>query len=698
MRRADMASRVMCSAGAPRARVAGGFTARLRTVAVTLLAVGAATLALATPAALADSWILPPTDVSAAGQDTEQPRVAIAPDGTTTVVWRRIDRATPTTVTIEAATRPAGSSAFGAIQPLSDAALYTSEPEVAVAPDGETTVVWSVFLSGGIAIQAFTRPAGSSTFGPAQNVATNQGSGPTETMVAVAPNGETTVTWVDGTNTVRAATRPAGSNTFGPVEDLSGVGENASGPKVAVAADGTTTVTWNLTSACSPGPTCYVVQARTRPAGSNTFGPVQEVSPTSERSLAPHLAVAADGATTVVWKLSSGCFPSPCERTAQSTSRPAGSDTFGPAQDVSESSSGVDFTNLAVAADGATTVVWAEFVGGEWIMRARTRPAGSNTFGTIEDISEISSQSTLQVAAAPDGAITVVWEWEDSATGDHTVQAASRPAGASAFGTVTNLSAPAATPSSAQLAVAPDGAVTAVWEQYTEGDRRIQVASSAPTTYSLAVLLAGEGKGSVTSSPSGIDCGSSCQALFNLGTKVTLSATAASGSTFTGWAGAGCSGTGGCEVTMSEARSVTATFASTPPSPLGKPKLTLSIRTPKKVDAGKRFQVTVKIGNASSAGASARSVKTCATLPSGLSVINRGSGKVRGRTICWTRSSLAVGGSVIYNTTVRASKSSSGRVRIRGTASASDGSSATVRTTDSSRLLIIPFRRSGIAG
>ena len=151
-------------------------------------------------------------------------------------------------------------------------------------------------------------------------------------------------------------------------------------------------------------------------------------------------------------------------------------------------------------------------------------------------------------------------------------------------------------------------------------------------------------------------------------------------------------------MTMSEARSVTATFASTPPSPLGKPKLTLSIRTPKKVDAGKRFQVTVKIGNASSAGVSARSVKTCATLPSGLSVINRGSGKVRGRTICWTRSSLAVGGSVIYNTTVRASKSSSGRVRIRGTASASDGSSATVRTTDSSRLLIIPFRRSGIAG
>jgi hypothetical protein len=694
MRQADIASRVTFSAGASRARVAGGFTARLRTVTVTLLAVGAATLALGAPAALANPWILPPTDVSAAGQDTGEPQVAIAPDGTTTVVWQRdLDGIT------QAATRPAGSSSFGAIQPLSDPQPLSSGPQVAVAPDGETTVVWGQLVGGTFTIQARIRPAGSSTFGAVQNLATNQGSGVSGSpRVAVAADGATTVTWTGQPDIIRAATRAAGSNTFGPVEDLSVVGENAAAPRVAVAGDGTTTVAWNLTSACSPGPTCFVVQARTRPAGSNTFGPVQGASPTSDAALFPNLAVAADGATTVVWTLTRGCVPSPCEYTSQAATRPAGSGTFGTAQDVSPTESSTQFTNVAVAPDGAATVVWAQLVGGNFITRARTRPAGSTTFGTIEDISEIGTQSAIQVAAAPDGAITVAWEWEDFATGDHTVQAASRPAGASAFGTVTNLSAAGATPARSRLAVAPDGAVTAVWAQFAAGFSRIQAASTAPTTYPLAVQLTGEGKGSVTSSPSGIDCGSSCQALFNLGTKVTLSATAASGSTFTGWAGAGCSGTGGCEVTMSEARSVTATFASTPPSPLGKPKLTLSIRTPKKVDAGKRFQVTVKIGNASSAGASARSVKTCATLPSGLSVINRGSGKVRGRTICWTRSSLAVGGSVIYNTTVRASKSSSGRVRIRGTASASDGSSATVRTTDSSRLLIIPFRRSGIAG
>ncbi len=649
---------------------------RPRTLA--LPAVVAATLALGAPAALANPWTLPPTDVSAAGQDSEQPQVAISPDGTTTVVWRRdLDGIT------QAATRPAGSSIFGAAQPLSDAQPLSSGPQVAVAPDGETTVVWGQIVGGTFTIQARTRPAGSSTFGAVQNLATNQGSGVSGSpRVAVAADGTTTVTWTGQPDTIRAATRAAGSNTFGPVEDLSGIGENAAAPRVAVAGDGTTSVTWNLTSACSPGPTCYLVQARTRPAGSSTFGPAQDVSPTSNAALNPNLAVAADGAATVVWTLSaSGAY------TAQSATRPAGSNTFGSAQDVSPVGAGDALPpNLAVAPDGATTVVWAAPVGGRLTLRARTRPAGSGTFGATEEISEIGNQSAIQVAAAPDGAITVAWEWEDFATGDHTVQAASRPAGASAFGTVTNLSAAGATPPSSQLAIAPDGAVTAVWAQYTAGFSRIQAANTAPTTYPLAVQLAGEGKGGVTSSPSGIDCGSSCQATFNLGTRVSLTATAASGSTFTGWSGAGCSGTGRCEVTMSESRSVTATFST------NRPKLTLSISTPKKVQAGRSFQVKVRTANAPSAGASAQSVKTCATLPGGLSVVKRGSGKVRGRTICWTRSSLAVGRSVTYTTTVRASRSSSGRATIRGAVSASDGSGATARATDSSRLMVVAPR------
>jgi subtilisin-like proprotein convertase family protein len=75
----------------------------------------------------------------------------------------------------------------------------------------------------------------------------------------------------------------------------------------------------------------------------------------------------------------------------------------------------------------------------------------------------------------------------------------------------------------------------------------------------LAVSKAGSGAGTVTSNPTGIDCGSTCSSGFDDRNDVTLTATAAAGSSFTGWSG-DCSGTGTCTVTMTPSRSVTATF------------------------------------------------------------------------------------------------------------------------------------------
>ena len=77
----------------------------------------------------------------------------------------------------------------------------------------------------------------------------------------------------------------------------------------------------------------------------------------------------------------------------------------------------------------------------------------------------------------------------------------------------------------------------------------------------LSVTKAGDGTGTVASDVPGIDCGSSCASGYALGTVVTLSARAASGSTFTGWSGGGCGGTGTCTVTMNASQVVTATFS-----------------------------------------------------------------------------------------------------------------------------------------
>ncbi|MFB9311756.1 Ig-like domain-containing protein [Nocardioides plantarum] len=81
----------------------------------------------------------------------------------------------------------------------------------------------------------------------------------------------------------------------------------------------------------------------------------------------------------------------------------------------------------------------------------------------------------------------------------------------------------------------------------------------------LRVERAGGGTGTVTSSPSGLACGSTCTASYPDLARVVLTATPAAGSTFAGWS-APCAteGTGTCAVTMAGARTVTATFITTP--------------------------------------------------------------------------------------------------------------------------------------
>ena len=95
---------------------------------------------------------------------------------------------------------------------------------------------------------------------------------------------------------------------------------------------------------------------------------------------------------------------------------------------------------------------------------------------------------------------------------------------------------------------------------YTAIDQLLGGGGGAQT---LTVNKAGGGSGTVTSNPAGISCGTSCttqSASFANGTNVTLTAAAASGSTFAGWSGA-CTGTGACTVSMTQARSVTAAFS-----------------------------------------------------------------------------------------------------------------------------------------
>jgi len=79
-------------------------------------------------------------------------------------------------------------------------------------------------------------------------------------------------------------------------------------------------------------------------------------------------------------------------------------------------------------------------------------------------------------------------------------------------------------------------------------------------SFALTVTTAGSGSGSVKSDVGAVNCPGACRSTQVQGSKLTLTATADSGSRFAGWSGA-CTDIGTCIVTFDAAKTVTATFS-----------------------------------------------------------------------------------------------------------------------------------------
>lgn len=105
-------------------------------------------------------------------------------------------------------------------------------------------------------------------------------------------------------------------------------------------------------------------------------------------------------------------------------------------------------------------------------------------------------------------------------------------------------------------------ACTLVLQENQQLTATFQPANVAPRLQPLKLIKPAEGRGSVTSSPAGLDCGPDCPgalAEFAEGSTVTLSAQPEPGSLFAGWDGA-CAGTGLCSLSLGEPRLVAAVF------------------------------------------------------------------------------------------------------------------------------------------
>ena len=92
----------------------------------------------------------------------------------------------------------------------------------------------------------------------------------------------------------------------------------------------------------------------------------------------------------------------------------------------------------------------------------------------------------------------------------------------------------------------------------TNASCSLPIPPAPPITYTLTVSKSGTGQGTVTGT--GISCGSDCLETANSGTSITLTAASQPNSTFIGWSGGGCSGTGSCAIILNSDITVTTTF------------------------------------------------------------------------------------------------------------------------------------------
>ena len=222
-------------------------------------------------------------------------------------------------------------------------------------------------------------------------------------------------------------------------------------------------------------------------------------------------------------------------------------------------------------------------------------PGGSGTRNGTLNINDdgACSPQQLRLMGGDNGPfITTV-----STTGSGSGNVTSNPSGIDCGSANNACSATYSNGTSVTLTAVPDrGSMFVGWSQACSGMQPCALNMAADrqvvATFNLLPVLnvspSGNGTGIVTSSPAGINCGSTCSASYMPGTMVTLSQSAASGSTFTGWSGA-CSGTTTCVVTMNGDQTVTATFTA--------PDFSLSTSSPNPLNPGQSETATVTVGS-----------------------------------------------------------------------------------------------------
>lgn len=323
------------------------------------------------------------------------PGIAIAPDGTATVVWVRSGMG-PTTI-LARRIAPDGTLAGGVLElgQSDDPHVY---PEVAVAPDGTATAVWTATHAGKTAVEASRIDPGGTAQPAPTELATETSYQPD---VAVAPDGTATVAWQQfGEDRATATARQiAPDGSLGDALQLSsGIG-SAQTPAVAMTPDGAAIVTWEAMyrPEGGGGSEDVVEECRIAPGG-EIDGAVHAISAEPD-AWAPVLAAGPDGTVTIAWWQVSDHSVS--ARRIEPDGTPATS-----VVNVSSPAVGSIYPEIGIAEDGSATFVWTN---GWQLFSRRLDPDGAPLGAPQELLNSNGHLGLIGMGFDSDGTALPIW-------------------------------------------------------------------------------------------------------------------------------------------------------------------------------------------------------------------------------------------------------------------------------------------------
>ncbi len=120
----------------------------------------------------------------------------------------------------------------------------------------------------------------------------------------------------------------------------------------------------------------------------------------------------------------------------------------------------------------------------------------------------------------------------------------------------------------ASFAAVPVGTLITATQTLNGGTSELTGTVATSPNPTLKIEESGTGSGTIISAPAGIECGGECEASFAPGTEVVLTAVSAPGSTPVLFSGCdSVNPANQCKVTLTEARTVFASFTANPPAP-----------------------------------------------------------------------------------------------------------------------------------